>query len=229
MQSSLLHPESFHPVFKTSISAPGHENCTLNLHYGLPPMIFIDPYELSNRADTYSFKYAGPSNLELPVFALGGGGEDDKNAQLLVTMAQPLSAEGVLEVEVPLHARYGHTRASTVASSENSFQLTQIPWPDAFLACPASTTKAKSQLLPSMRPDFAAAFDNSFIVPLSPPPGAVPVETIRTPVGDGAHVRSVEVGTAVTVLVAFFYLVRAVRRTMVRLGTPSVALHAKKQ
>ncbi|KAJ7255875.1 hypothetical protein B0H12DRAFT_1113255 [Mycena haematopus] len=90
--SSLLHSPSFHPILKTSISAPGHENCTLNLHYELPPMIFVDPYELSNRADAYSFKYAGPSNLELPVFALSGDG-DEKNAVLLLTISHPLSAD----------------------------------------------------------------------------------------------------------------------------------------
>ncbi|KAJ6495406.1 PIG-X [Mycena sanguinolenta] len=228
MQSSSLHPESFHPVFKTSISAPGHENCTLNLHYELSPMIFVDPYELSNRADTYSFKYAGPSNLELPVFALSGDDEEE-NAALLVSVAQPLSADGVLDVEVPLHARYGHTRSSTSESSENSFQLTPLPWPDAFLACPTSAAGAESQPLPSMRREFAAAFDDAVIIRLSPPRGAISVETVRTPVGDADHVRSVEVGTAVTVLVAFFYLVRAVRRTIVRLGSPGVALRAKEE
>ncbi|KAF7344418.1 hypothetical protein MSAN_01923000 [Mycena sanguinolenta] len=52
-------------------------------------MIFVDPYELGNRASTYPFKYAGPSNLELPVLALSGD-ENDENAAFLVTMALPL-------------------------------------------------------------------------------------------------------------------------------------------
>ncbi|KAJ7255885.1 PIG-X [Mycena haematopus] len=189
-------------------------------------MVFVDPYELSNRADAYSFKYyAGPSNLELPVFALSGDG-DEENAVLLLTVSQPLSADGVLDVEVPLHTRYGSTRVSTSESSTGSFQLTQLPWPDAFLACPASaSTGADSQLLPIMRPEFTAAFGKTVIFRLSPPLGAIPVETIRTPVGDASHVGPVEVGTAVTVLVAFFYLVRAVRRTIVRLGSPNVVVH----
>ncbi|KAJ7207325.1 hypothetical protein B0H12DRAFT_1158892, partial [Mycena haematopus] len=158
--SSLLHSQSFHPIFKTNISAPGHENCTLNLHYELPPMVFVDPYELSNRADAYSFKYAGPSNLELPVFALSDG--DENYAVLLLAISQPLSAD---------------VRASLrqVRSSSHNY-----PGPMRFL--PALTYPAESQLLPSMRTEFAAVFDKAVTVRLSPPLNAVPLETIRTPV-----------------------------------------------
>ncbi|KAF7360615.1 Protein pbn1 [Mycena venus] len=100
--SSVPHPQSFHHVFKTSISASGHDNYSLHFHYELSPLIFVDPYELSHRADAYSFKHAGASNLELPVFALGSC--DDGNTTPLVSAMQPLSEDGVLGVEVPLHA-----------------------------------------------------------------------------------------------------------------------------
>ncbi|KAF7360562.1 RBR-type E3 ubiquitin transferase [Mycena venus] len=218
--SSVLHSQSFHPVFKTSISAPGHENCSLHLHYELPPLIFVDPYELSNRADAYSFKHAGPSNLELPVFALGPG--DDGNATLLVSAAQPLSVDGVLDVEVPLHVRYARA-----TESPSSFQLTRLSWPEAFLECPR--TYSTSSQLPPMRREFAAAFDGAAIVRLAPPPGAIPVETIRTPVGDAADVGRVELGTAVVVIAAFFYLMRVARRTVARLSSPSISEPVKKE
>ncbi|KAJ6551532.1 PIG-X [Mycena capillaripes] len=212
MQSSLLlQPHSFHPIFKTNLSAPGSADCSLHLHYALPPMVFIDPYELTNRADAYSFKHAGPSNLELPVFALVAA-DTDKPGELLLSVARSLTADGVLDVEVPLHVRYGAT-----ATSGAPFQLTQLPWPEVFLSCPASTS-ANAPLL-SMHRSLAAAFDGASIVRLEPPPGAVPVETIRTPVGDAADVARVELGTAVVVLASFFYLVRTARRTVARLSS----------
>ncbi|KAJ7691586.1 PIG-X [Mycena rosella] len=123
-ESSLLHEQSFHPVFKTSISAPGSdfEECSLHLHYTLPPLVFVDPFELDNRADAYSFQYAGPSNLELPVAAL----PDESSALLLRVVGRPQ------DVQVPLHVRYG-------ALGPTPFQHTPLPWPDAFFACPPSS------------------------------------------------------------------------------------------
>jgi hypothetical protein len=75
-----------------------------------------------------------------------------------------------------------------------------------------------------MQPEFASAFDGVPIVRLVPPHSAVPVETIRTPVGAAADVTRVELGTAVVVLAAFFYLVRAARRTAARLGPPIIVV-----
>jgi hypothetical protein len=80
-----------------------------------------------------------------------------------------------------------------------------------------------------MRRSFASAFDGVPIVRLVPPQGAVPVATIRTPVGAAADVTRVELGTAVVVLAAFFYLVRAARRTAARLGATSTVVPAKEE
>ncbi|KAK7013194.1 RBR-type E3 ubiquitin transferase [Favolaschia claudopus] len=196
--SSLLHPYSYHPVFKTRISAPGHENCTLNLRYELPPILFVDPYQLSNRAETYSYKYAGPLNLEPP---------------------------GVLEIEVPLHVRYGHTSATGTM-----FQDAKLSWPDALFPCPlsASTSRPRAEL-PKIPTEFAAAFEGKSIIRLRSPEGVIPIETIRTPVGSTADVRTVEIGTTVVIISAFLFLVHAVRRTVVRLGSATARLSAKKQ
>ncbi|KAK7044508.1 RBR-type E3 ubiquitin transferase [Favolaschia claudopus] len=221
--SSLLHPYSYHPVFRTRISAPGHKNCTLNLRFELPPLIFVDPYELGNRADTYSYKYAGPLNLELPVFALGE--DDSQNSTLLVTSAESLSREGALELDAPLHVRYPHTRATGTA-----FQETKLSWPDAFLACPLSGSTSRPQAeLPKMPTEFADAFEGKIIVRLWPLEGVIPVETVRTPAGNTADVRTVELGTAVVIISAFLFLVHAVWRTVTRLGSRTVRLSAKDQ
>ncbi|KAJ6459784.1 PIG-X [Mycena vitilis] len=216
--SSLLHPHSFHPVFRTAISAPGYTNCSLHLYYVLPAIVFVDPYELNDRGEAYTFQYAGPSNLELPVFALPAAEHDP---ELLITVAQSLPEDGVLDVEVPLHVRYGAT-----AKTSPPFEHTQLPWPSAFLVCSSTsasppTIQAPSARLPPMHPSLAASFaaaPSTSIVRLSPPPGALPFETIRTPVGSAADVRRVEIGTAVVVLAAFVYLVCATRRTVARMA-----------
>ncbi|KAJ7512888.1 PIG-X [Mycena galericulata] len=202
--SSLAHEQSFHPVFKTRVSAEGFENCSLHLLYTLPPLVFVDPYELANRADAYSFKYAGPSNLELPVAALA-----NEDAALLLSIAWTPS-DSPLVVEVPLHVRYG-----PAAAAADPIQRTPIPWPDAFFACPVSRT---ADALPAMTREFAAPFDNSSIFRVATPVDAARIETIQTPVGNVADVGRVELGTAVVVLASFFYLVRAVRRTVARMN-----------
>ncbi|KAK7039635.1 hypothetical protein R3P38DRAFT_2900941, partial [Favolaschia claudopus] len=73
----LRHPHSYHPVFRTRISAPGHENCTLNLHYELPPLIL----GCFTHAYLYKYAQAGPLNLELPVLSLGE--DDSQNSTFL--------------------------------------------------------------------------------------------------------------------------------------------------
>ncbi|KAJ7211166.1 PIG-X [Mycena pura] len=213
--SSLAHPQSFHPVFQTTISARGFHGCSLHLYYALPALIFCDPYELSNRADAYSFQHAGPSNLELPVAALDPAAG---NASLLLSITPPKSASGELldvEVEVPLHVRYGAVAAQTAnGSSLAPFQRTELPWPEAFFACPARTS---TDALPPMPPALAAPFGTSTIFVLKTPEGVTPVEVLETPVGAAADVRTVELWTAVVVMASFFYLVQAMRRTVVRM------------
>ncbi|KAJ7185412.1 hypothetical protein C8R46DRAFT_1288113 [Mycena filopes] len=208
--SSLLHPESFHPPSSAHESpAPAHSflNCSLHLHYALPHMLFVDPFELTNRAAEYTFKYAGPSNLELPVAALD---EDEDDAALLVTVAQPLPSDGVLEVEGPapcsLRPRCAQTRPSRSPSYPGPPYSSHVP------QNPVIESESNARL-PPMPHAFALPFAGKRITHLPPPPGAVPTELIRTPVGDTADVARVELGTALVVLLAFVYLVRATRRT----------------
>ncbi|KAJ7485653.1 PIG-X [Mycena latifolia] len=211
--SSLQHAQSFHPVFKTRVVAPGFEECALHLHYVLPPLVFVDPYELDNRAESYSFRYAGPESLELPAAAL-----PDEQAALLISVVGTPE-----EVEVPLHVRY--PAADAVAAGP--FKHTELPWPEAFYVCPPSMPSTDS--VPPMPQDFDASFANASIFRLATPPDAARMEIIRTPVGDSAHVAQVELGTAVVVLVSFFYLARAVRRTVARMGRalPAVDSNSK--
>ncbi|KAJ6624187.1 PIG-X, partial [Mycena sp. CBHHK59/15] len=177
------------------------ENCTLHLYYALPPIIFVDSYELGNRADSYSFQYAGTSNLELPVAAFA----ESTSSSLLLNVASPPRAQ--VDLEVPLHVRYG-------APPNFPSQHTEIQWPDAFLACHSHVPGSRT--LPTMPREFSAPFEHASIIRLEQSE-ASPVELIQTPVGNPADVGRVELGTAVIILASFFYLVRATRRAAARL------------
>ncbi|KAF7316102.1 RBR-type E3 ubiquitin transferase [Mycena indigotica] len=216
MQSSsaLSHSQSFHPIFTTTISqTPSpYQACSLNLLYALPPLIFIDPYELANRAVSYSFQHAGPSNLELPVAAFD---PSTSNSSLLLTVGREADSEVV--VELPLHVRYG-----PVALSKNAkgFIDTEIPWPKAFYACPASADHellSSDSPLPIMPPSFTTSFASQTIHLVPPASDAPAFEVVHTPVGNAADVRTVELGTAVVIIVCFLYLLRAMQRTFMRL------------
>lgn len=104
--------------------------CSLYLLYILSPRIFIDPYELQNYKDAYTFRHWGTSNLELPVTAVN---PDD--AILLLNISLPTSAPSStvnVTLDVPLHIRYG----KSAKSSEPSDIDVTIPGPSSFWACP---------------------------------------------------------------------------------------------
>jgi hypothetical protein len=98
------------------------QNCTLHVAHALPSAIFVDPYELELRSDSYAFHLWGERNLEYPVHAMPRGGQ-----QVLLDVRVVPGAEEVT-VELPLHLRYetpGH----------GGYQLLSVPWPSAFWAC----------------------------------------------------------------------------------------------
>ncbi|KAI5893183.1 uncharacterized protein SCHCODRAFT_01184540 [Schizophyllum commune H4-8] len=132
-QSWLSPNHGYHPTYKTLANledASLYADCTLNLHFVLPPTIFADRYELQNYAPRLQFAYRGPSNLELPVFAL----DSEEGPELLVSVAlNGEGKEGPIEVNVPLHLRYGLVAGPDAHTTHEDVLL---PYPSAFLACP---------------------------------------------------------------------------------------------
>src|SRR6266550_3936749 len=123
--TSVLHPDDgFHPTATTTFQIPTEfEQCTVHLVYTLPPLVFVDKYELANHHESYSFDFWGTSNLEYPVFAV-----EQSDSILLVNVKQGT------EVRVQLHLRYG--------KPGDGFDETRLSWPAGFLACPVSGESA---------------------------------------------------------------------------------------
>lgn len=118
--------------------------CTLHILYVLPPIAFIDPYELELRSDQYTYHYEGTRNLELPIVAV----DRDKPGVLLVDVndVTKKGGNGHLEVEVPLHFRYG-VPLEECESSKEAVERGSLEQPWGFITCPLSGTYVRPPLL----------------------------------------------------------------------------------
>ena len=122
-------------------------SCTLHLYFTLPAQLFADPYELAHHRASYTFERFGGGNLEAPVFAPGAGA--DAPAGLLLDLIVPggegvddegedgSTRSGVVQIDVPLHARYGVPKTGGELIDEVA-----LPPPEAFWACPTSVEGA---------------------------------------------------------------------------------------
>jgi len=137
LSSTLTPTNGFHTTSTTCIALRGSRprSCTLHLYFALPAQLFADPYELAHRRAYYTFERFGGGNLEAPVFAPGAGGPSG----LLLDLIVPESVDGdqarrdgsTLDIDVPLHARYGIPKTGGELIDE-----VVLPPPEAFWACP---------------------------------------------------------------------------------------------
>jgi phosphatidylinositol glycan class X len=128
---AILEPKhGFHRSYKTTIALSGKalaQECSLHLFYGLPPHIFVDPYELAHHANSYTFERWGTSNLELPMTAVSSEG-----SAVLLNVTRPKKVAEFdslnIAVQVPMHLRYGEPYVG-------GYHREHVPWPKGFLAC----------------------------------------------------------------------------------------------
>ncbi|KAK2462472.1 hypothetical protein APHAL10511_005442 [Amanita phalloides] len=204
--TSILHPaHGFHPTVTTALEIPPHlQRCTAHLVYTLPPIVFVDQYELANHHESYSFHLWGTSNLEYPVFAV-----QQSDSTLLVGVKRDD------EVKVPLHLRYGGP-----VDDAPAYEETRLGWPVGFLACPASAHGS----VPSNVPDEVAEFMKQNLtqpvsfVPISPTSSGAE-HILRVPVGRSGDLAFVEFGTVFSIFLLFWYLVRVTKRVAARLNS----------
>ncbi|KAK0236235.1 PIG-X [Armillaria nabsnona] len=201
--SSTIHPSyGFHPTVTTSFHGVSVEpSCSLFLLLTLPPLVFVDPYELANYKDSYTFRHAGPSNLELPVSAIG-----PTNSHVFMNVSRSAITEGALQI--PLHLRYGEV-------SVDGFQAVDVSVPEGYVICEGRADSDAGSYIPE---EFTAFFRQSNISRLSPSLASDAVFHVQAPVGRPDNASQVELGTAVTILLCFAYLVYTLYKTTLRLG-----------
>lgn len=200
--SSTIHPSyGFHPTVTTSFHGISVEPlCSLFLLLTLPPLVFVDPYELANYKDSYTFRHAGPSNLELPVSAIG-----PSNSHVFVNVSRRAVKEGSLQI--PLHLRYGE-------ASIDGFQTVDVSVPEGYVICEGRAHDAGSHI----PEEFITFFRQSNVSRLLPSLASDSVFHIQAPVGRPEDAPQVELGTAVTILLCFIYLIHTLYETTLRLG-----------
>jgi len=117
-------------------------SCTLHLYFTLPTQLIADPYELAHRRESYRFERFGGGNLEAPVFSPGAGADAPAGLLLDLTIPGGEGVEGedsstrssVIQIDVPLHARYGVPKTGGELIDEVA-----LPPPEAFWACPTTS------------------------------------------------------------------------------------------
>ncbi|KAF5379748.1 hypothetical protein D9615_005813 [Tricholomella constricta] len=206
--SSILPKEGYHPVSTTKVTLDRPElladsKCSLYLYLRLPPLVFVDPYELAHHESFYTFRHWGPSNLELPVSAV-----QQNNSHLLLDVTLSSNSHEI-NVTLPLHLRYGDLSKR----SPSGHHTAELAWPTGFLKCPLSSSSAIRSLpsgLPHLPSEISSLFDaaSALFIPISHS-GPTAADLVRVPTGAPGDLAYVEFGTAFTVLVAFCYLLRA--------------------
>jgi len=152
--------QGFHPIsttvvhFSTSLSS-SLTQCSLHLYFKLPPLLFIDPHELAQRNNTYTFHHWGSRDLEKPVHALREAergsevllyvklassiDDDRKRPESGSASANTVSQKWNVTVELPMHLRYGvPAPASSTSRSEKPYEHVHVDTPIAFLLCKTS-------------------------------------------------------------------------------------------
>lgn len=123
---SYLRPSSgFHPTFVSCISLPSlPPSCSLHALYSLPPLLFVDPNELTQDHDLRT-----AVDLESPAFNL-----DQRPTRILYNITKNTAhfhPNGSVCFSLPMHARYGTPSTSRV-------HPLSIECPQVFSSCPQS-------------------------------------------------------------------------------------------
>ena len=140
--TSIYPSEGYHPVSSNvvhfSAGLSSLVQCSFHLYFKLPPLLFVDPHELAQRNNTYTFNHWGSRDLEKPVHALP---ETERGSDVLLNVRLPPgiddgSVSWNMTVDLPMHLRYGVPAAvSSTSKLEKSYDHVQVDMPIAFLLC----------------------------------------------------------------------------------------------
>ena len=144
--------QGFHPISSNivhfSTGSLSLVQCSFHLYFKLPPLLFVDPHELAQRNNTYTFNHWGSRDLEKPVHALPEAG---RGSEVLLNVRLPPSIDDDIKpfevgsvsrnmtVDLPMHLRYGvPAPVSSTSKSGKSYVHVQVDAPIAFLLCKTS-------------------------------------------------------------------------------------------
>ena len=141
--------QGFHPISSNivhfSTGSSSLAQCSFHIYFKLPPLLFVDPHELAQRNNTYTFNHWGSRDLEKPVHALP---ETERGSDVLLNVRLPPSIDDDgksfetgsvswnLTVDLPMHLRYGvPAPVSSISKTGKPYDHVQVDTPIAFLLC----------------------------------------------------------------------------------------------
>ena len=237
--------QGFHPVSTNIIHFTGSSpaQCSLHLYFRLPPLLFVDPHELAQRNSIYTFNHWGSRDLEKPVHALP---DAERDSDILLNVRLPRSAEAPMwnmTVELPMHLRYGvPAPVSSISGSEKPYEHVRVDTPIAFMLCKTSreplfgaffipfidfivlaTFIDNATQIPAPLPSYVIASltktpQNTFILIPAHPEFSSTQTVITVPLGSISDLPLVELGTALTIILCFFWLALVSWNTSLRLA-----------
>ncbi|KAF6746921.1 hypothetical protein DFP72DRAFT_1050514 [Ephemerocybe angulata] len=156
----------------------------LFLHYELPPLLFVDPYELEMRDAEYQLLGTRGRVNE-------GEEEEAIGVEVVIQRKLPTETTGSARVQLPVHVRYGEPVAS---STSKPYIIQEFSGPTVVLAC-------------GKNPNF-------YWLPSQPRLGArrsaaqSPEQSlaISAPLGNTLDLPTVELGTTAVVLACFAWV-----------------------
>ncbi|KAI0747779.1 PIG-X [Daedaleopsis nitida] len=209
--SSVISTQGFHFTLSTTVSVSASQDlddCALNVLYDLDPHVYADQYELAQRPG-YTTSLWGTSDLERPVSAV-----DPAGSILLLKADTSQHASGRdanITLDVPLHARYGRP-------ADSAYYSIELNQPVGFFAC---SSRSIAPIPPALQAYTSLPGWSSSSVTLIPDAHPKDRLWVVVPVGQLDDLAWVDVGTALVMIVMFFYLLVASIRTARRLSTKS--------
>ncbi|KAJ3543562.1 hypothetical protein NMY22_g3098 [Coprinellus aureogranulatus] len=225
--SSILDPNyGAHPSIVTTIQLPELQPdsaCSLLLHYTLPPLLFVDKYELEMRSGEYQvvgLRGRGAKELEKPVHALQieNGGDSAVGVELAVRKDLETQAD-TIQVRLPIHVRYGEPVAS---NSSAPYTIQGLESPSVVLACSDGVPSCNSH---SEIPNYLRSFaeDSIYAKPYCTVKSSAPQPLeISVPLGNTVDIPVVEISTSAVILACFVWIALEAWRTSRRLRAVSV-------
>jgi hypothetical protein len=136
--TTILEPKyGAHPTIVTTVLLPefsSNSTCSLLVHYTLPPLLFVDKYELEMRKEEYEIlglRGRGAKELERPVHALPASEDLDSNIGVELVLRKEVQSDH-LQVRVPIHVRYGEP---VVSGTSTPYTVQGFEPPSLVLTC----------------------------------------------------------------------------------------------
>ncbi|KAL6713062.1 protease B nonderepressible form [Lecanora helva] len=221
--TSFTQPTGLHPTLRLalprSLTRPSSE-CALHAYITIPSFLFVDQYQLSSpnllaSKNLHSIRsLSGETDLEAPNWAVSRWG-----STLLLQLAPPStgessSQEDIWHADIPLHLRYlqpSDTPKNHSGKPESSggYKSLSVPWPNVFWACPTDEgTKMNTNPFDRVNLGYDGLFGpRTMFYHLRPAVyGKHLIETLTAPTLDPSSLGWIEIGTVVSVVIGFLWV-----------------------